>query len=251
MTGASPTATRWARAGRIACALAVALYVVVLLRTAWMSDDAYITLRTVDNFVHGYGLRWNVAERVQAFTHPLWLFLISAFYLVTREAFYTTVVLSLLVSVLAVLALVRHHRRDPWAGVILVTALLLSKGFVDYSTSGLENPLTHLLLAGFVILLPVEPPDDRRLWLLTLLAGFSLLARTDNLLLFGPALAFAFVRHARWRRGVLILAAGMAPVLAWHAFATLYYGIPYPNTALAKLNTGIPAKSSRGRDGAI
>ena len=29
----------------------IALFGVVLLRTAWMCDDAYITLRTVDNFV--------------------------------------------------------------------------------------------------------------------------------------------------------------------------------------------------------
>jgi arabinofuranosyltransferase len=232
--------TAWARVGRIACALAIALYVVVLLRTAWMSDDAYITLRTVDNFVNGHGLRWNVDERVQSFTHPLWLFMIAIPYLVTREAFYTTTVVSLLLSITAVLTLVVHRRRDPWAGVIVLTALLFSKCFVDYSTSGLENPLTHVLLAWFVILLPREATSNRRLWLLSLVAGLSLLARTDNLLLFGPGLALALVRHGRWRRGVSLLLAGMAPALVWHLFSTVYYGIPYPNTALAKLNTGIP-----------
>ena len=35
------------------------LYGVVLLRTAWLCDDAYITFRTVDNFINGFGLRWN------------------------------------------------------------------------------------------------------------------------------------------------------------------------------------------------
>jgi arabinofuranosyltransferase len=65
----------------------LAAMLVVLIRTAWMSDDAYITMRTVDNFVNGFGLRWNVVERVQAFTHPAWLMLITPFYAVTREAF--------------------------------------------------------------------------------------------------------------------------------------------------------------------
>lgn len=37
---------------------------VVVLRNAWVGDDAYISFRTVDNFVNGYGLTWNVAERV-------------------------------------------------------------------------------------------------------------------------------------------------------------------------------------------
>jgi len=75
-----------------------AAYTVVLVRTAWMCDDAYITLRTIDNFVQGYGLVWNVGERVQVYTHPLWMFLISAFYALTREPYYTTLVISMLLS---------------------------------------------------------------------------------------------------------------------------------------------------------
>jgi len=76
----------------------VVAYAVVLVRTAWMCDDAYITLRTIDNFVQGYGLVWNVGERVQVYTHPLWMFLISAFYALTREPYYTTLVISMLLS---------------------------------------------------------------------------------------------------------------------------------------------------------
>ena len=44
------------------------LFLVVLLRTAWLCDDAYIVLRSVDNLLHGHGLRWNVAERLLSFT---------------------------------------------------------------------------------------------------------------------------------------------------------------------------------------
>ena len=43
----------------------------VIIRTAWACDDAYISFRTVDNFVHGYGLTWNIDERVQVFTNPM------------------------------------------------------------------------------------------------------------------------------------------------------------------------------------
>jgi len=32
--------------------------------TVWLCDDSYITLRTVWNWTNGYGLRWNVGERV-------------------------------------------------------------------------------------------------------------------------------------------------------------------------------------------
>src|SRR5262245_9291823 len=53
------------------------LFAVVLARTAWVADSAYLTFRTIDNLINGYGLRWNIAERVQVFTHPLWLALLT------------------------------------------------------------------------------------------------------------------------------------------------------------------------------
>ena len=88
------------------------LFTILLLRTAWMCDDAYITLRTVDNFVEGYGLRWNVAERVQAFTHPLWLLLLSVPYYFTREGYLTPLAVSVLLSLSAVWIFVRYIARS-------------------------------------------------------------------------------------------------------------------------------------------
>src|SRR5262245_50021958 len=100
-----PRASLLSRLGLGALALALAAYAFVLLRTAWLCDDAYITFRTVDNFVNGYGLRWNVAERVQAFTHPLWMLVLSPLYALTREMYFTPLVLSLAVSLAAALLL--------------------------------------------------------------------------------------------------------------------------------------------------
>ena len=54
-------------------ALLLLIFLAVLLRTAWISDDGLISLRTVLNVTHGNGLTFNVGERVQTFTHPLWL----------------------------------------------------------------------------------------------------------------------------------------------------------------------------------
>ena len=51
----------------------LALAALVMLRSAWVSDDALITFRTLDQFTSGNGLRWNLVERVQTYTHPLWL----------------------------------------------------------------------------------------------------------------------------------------------------------------------------------
>ena len=91
---------------RVGKGILVILFLILFLLTiglrAWMSDDAYITLRTVDNFINGYGLTWNISERVQPYTHPLWMFLLSFTYFFTREAYYTTIILSLVISLAAV-----------------------------------------------------------------------------------------------------------------------------------------------------
>ena len=142
---------------------AIAVFLVVLIHTAWLCDDAYTSYRTADNFVHGYGLTWNVHERVQAYTHPLWLLLFSATYLVTGEAYYTAIFLSIAVSLSAVTLLAWKVARSCAAAAMGVLALCLSIAFVDYSTSGLENPLTHLILVLFLwVYLREEYPNPGR-----------------------------------------------------------------------------------------
>jgi hypothetical protein len=84
------------------------VFAVILIRTAWLCDDAAITLRTVLNVTHGFGLTYNIVERVQTFTHPLWLALLTVGYIVTGHIYVTTFGLSLVLSLYAFLE--RAHR---------------------------------------------------------------------------------------------------------------------------------------------
>ena len=79
---------------RLARAALFVLFSYVFLANAWLGDDAYITFRVVWNFIHGYGLTFNPDERVQAYTHPLWMLVLAAAHGVTREFFFTATVLS-------------------------------------------------------------------------------------------------------------------------------------------------------------
>lgn len=222
--------------------------VVVLLRTAWICDDAFITFRTVDNFVHGYGLRWNVGERVQSFTHPLWMLVFAAAYAVTREPYITAVVLCVALSTLTFVLYGRWIVSHPATLAIGTLALLSSRAFVDYSTSGLENPMTHLLL--IVLAVAWTRRSDGRGWQFAFwgAVGLSLLNRHDlAVLLLPPALAELWRAHDRKSLGLVVL--GMAPFLLWEVFSTVYYGFPLPNTAYAKLNTGV-SQAAAWRQGA-
>jgi arabinofuranosyltransferase len=205
-----------------------------LFRTAWVCDDAYITFRTIDNFVHGFGLRWNVDERVQAFTHPLWLLVLTPFYAVTREAWLTSMLLSIGISLATAAVVALRIARTWWTGAVAVAALLLAKSFVDFSTSGLENPLSHLLLALFV----AWWMRGTQIRSLSLCAGLLAVNRLDLALLVAPAFVATLVRAPR-REGGVAVAIAAAPLVAWECFSIVYYGFPFPNTAYAKLSTGV------------
>lgn len=211
------------------------LFGVALLLTAWVSDDAYMTFRTIDNFVHGYGLRWNVAERVQAYTHPLWMSLVAVFYWWTGEPYFTSIALSITLTLLAVWLLIRLAP-SIWSAGAGLTILWCSRAFIDYSTSGLENPLTNVLLLLFV---GCYLSPRRRFFAPALLAALLMLNRLDVGLLVLPALVVLLPRRVSWRDWAAV-AAGFLPLLIWELFSVFYYGVPFPNTAYAKLKTGVP-----------
>jgi arabinofuranosyltransferase len=220
---------------------ALLLFAVVVTKDAWVSDDAFITLRTIDNFWNGYGLRWNAIERVQAYTHPLWMLLLGAIYGVTREPHLTTLAVSLAVTAAVAWLLIRRLTLEGRAFALL--ALAGSRAFVDYSTSGLENPLSHLLVAIFwLMVLDDGAPSRRRLLTLATLTSLTMLSRLDLVLLTAPGVILEIWRSRRMLRPrdmVAILALASAPLVFWHLFTLIYYGFLFPNTAYAKLGTGL------------
>ena len=222
----------------VVCVLLV-VFAVVVWRNSWLGDDAYISFRVAENLIEGYGLRWNVAERVQAFTNPLWTLVVAGGALFTREFYYTPLVLSLVATMGAVL-LVLRQAHGAWAAAAGIGLLLTSRAFVDYSTSGLENALGHLLLAAFLAAVLRGEPVGRRLLLASVLAALLMVNRMDMLLIIAPPLAWSVVRAPSRPRALATVALGMTPFVAWKVFAVLYYGFPFPNTAYAKLGAGIP-----------
>ena len=214
-------------------------YLIIVFIAAWLSDDAYITFRIIDNFINGYGLTWNIGERVQAFTHPLWMFTLAAFQFITREVYFTSVFLSIIISFLAFYILIRKLSASTENAILVGLILIFSKAFVDYSTSGLENPLTHLLIVLFFMVYFNQADGKKKLFVLSFLSSLAALNRLDSLIILLPALAFIYFKEKKRLKGLLIILASFLPLFAWEMFSLFYYGFFFPNTAYAKLNTGI------------
>ncbi len=208
---------------------------------AWVSEDAHITFRTIENFSDGHGLRWNVDERVQVYTHPLWLALITLAHAVTGEFYFTITGISLALSLCAYLMLARVWRDRPLLITLFVFApLVMSSAVTRYATSGFENPLTLFLYAVFAsTILRAAPGTKVPLLKLALIAALAAVNRLDSILLYLPVLCATLVRTPSIRACKQLLL-GFAPLVGWLLFSLFYYGFALPNTALAKLSAEVP-----------
>lgn len=214
---------------------------------AWIMEDAFISFRYVRNFVNGYGLVFNVGERVEGYTNFLWVMVLALPAKLGVDIVTAGHIGGVLFSVAAFLMTyvlgrwISPHAPRP---LLLVSLALLaaSGSWVVWATSALETPMYAFLLIVAVYaylreregrcgVLPISGvvfalaamtrPDGALFWLLTVL----------------HALAERFVRRQRLLdRAVLSLVIGFlllfGPYFAWR---TWYYGYLLPNTFYAKV----------------
>jgi arabinofuranosyltransferase len=239
LAGRLPSARILKLCGALLLAGGLAYISYMILIKAWVAEDAYITFRVIDNFMNGYGLRWNIHERVQVYTHPLWLLLHLPLYAVWDNLYYVTIALSIACTLGALAITLLSVRRSALVTVCcFLLPLGLSKSFMDYTTSGLENPLSYLLFAlfGWIILKKQASPY---FWFYSSLAtSLAMLNRLDAVILYGPVMLYMLYQQRGWRYWRQIVLGAM-PLIAWFYFALFYYGFIFPNTKYAKLNTGL------------
>ncbi|MBK8914535.1 MAG: hypothetical protein IPM64_08015 [Phycisphaerales bacterium] len=212
--------------------------------TRWISQDAFISLRYVENFWAGDGLVFNVGQRVQGFTHPLWMLLLLA--APPEWSVVHAINLGLICTTGAIVAawwLLAASER-PLLGMSAFCLLFFSsRSALEWSTSGLENSLNHAIIAISTAMALRSGTLPRRQLCFALAFGALLLNRVDQLFLALPLVGLAAWRALRSNpRGLRSTVAfcramllGILPLIVWLAFAAFYYGFPLPNTSYAKL----------------
>lgn len=221
--------------------------------SVWTADDGFIVHRVVANLLDGHGPVFNVGERIEAVTSPLWLTLVALVAAPVRrvlEIEWVAAVLGVSCSSAALFVISRwiasRSKREPTevavtvpAGPIVIAAL---PPFWDFASGGLEGGLGLLWLATSFIAC-AEVPTRRRT---ALLAGLGPLVRPD-FALFSATWALVLLRSHRrsGRRSQSIVKAALfaTPVLAFEVFRMGYYGCLVPTTALAKEAFGLHVRS--------
>ncbi|WP_078124456.1 hypothetical protein [Leptospira alexanderi] len=237
------------------------LYTLLFYHSAWLSDDSFITFRVVDNFLNGFGLRWNPWERVQVYTHPLWLFLLIPIQWIVQDISASAYILSYACGILFLSVYCFTLLKFRFGlGLIFISLSVFfsSRIFIDYNTSGLENPLSFLLLLFFEIkfysLYLNGKPENAAADSLEIgfLVGLLLLTRLDLILFLAVPLCVLLGKIFRDKR-IQFFKYSFLGIFIWLlylGFSLVYFGSLLPNTFYAKTNvlSSFPEKILVGWD---
>ena len=234
----------WIRRGLVA--LPVMIILIGGWSHRWAADDAYIDVRVVGNLLSGNGPVFNVGERVEVFTDPIWVGILALVRgtLGMLPTAWWAVLIGLACTAggvaLSVAGSARLGRRQGASIVIPAGMLCLVCVDVmwDFATSGLETGLIFLWIGTLWWLLVRRLSSGRGAVVIGLLSGLGPFIRPDLALVsltFAAGLVLVLVRSPsdhdrRW----LVGAAFVAPPLALELLRAAYFGMLLPNTALTK-----------------
>ncbi|MDP9150042.1 MAG: hypothetical protein M3O36_08900 [Myxococcota bacterium] len=232
----------------------------------WVHDDGFINLRIVRNLLHGDGPVFNIDERVEAGTSPLWIAILAVLGALGARLEPAAVFAGISLTGVGLLAAqVGCSSRSPsvqdrgWAAVGLPIGAAVVAALPpvwDYASSGLETglALAWLGLSFAALARRIDRPREgggggtgwsRRDAAAASFVGLGALVRPEFILYVGAfcvalvAQARREATHHRKPAGVLASAArtvgaACALPLAYEVFRAGYYGCLAPNTAIAK-----------------
>ncbi|MBD3349412.1 MAG: hypothetical protein GF400_09500 [Candidatus Eisenbacteria bacterium] len=211
--------------------LAVVVGLALVLRYAWLMDDAYVYFRYVDNLViGGEGLVWNPGEYVEGFSSPLWALLLALvrslrldYWSFVRAAGLVSFGAFSWLAILANRALTPQAARGRTGYNVPLVYLAVCYGALCYFTSGLESPLV-LVMAGVYACALVRPRSS----VFQVFLGISPLVRPELAVPFLLSLVFIRIRTRRVPLAAII--AALVSVGGYVAFRIWYYADLFPNT---------------------
>jgi len=226
----------------------------------FMTDDAYIAFRYIENSLRGFGYVWNPPPflPVEGYTSFLWVVLLEGIWRVAgatppESANWVALFFSGLTLIVSAEMVFQLARRMPvrWISHVLVGLvlgyLLLNRSFLAWSSSGLETAMFGLFLILWAWRLNFGPRSALNYGTVSLVAALAALTRPDGLLFaamtFGLFLLDRIIgpKQKRFsRKAFLAICSPFAVVLVHLLWRYGVYGQWLPNTYYAKVSEAMP-----------
>ena len=174
--------------------LTFVFFTALVLLSGWQSDDSFHGYVMVKHLLEGNGFVYNIGERVCSTTSPLYTLSCAIPFALTREIYFSTLILDVIYSSTAYHIFAYKICRTREQVLTGFFAFVGSKAFLSYTTSGLENSLLFLFMALFIWqYMKRDFFDGRHLLFLALTFSGIALTRMDNVLFFIPVIVFVFL----------------------------------------------------------
>ncbi len=217
----------------------------------WWVEDAAISFSFARSLSQGWGpVPMPGLERVEGYSDPLWVFLLTLGECIGLDGFTTAKPLSAVLTVVALVATFAATRRlaDGWAPHLAVVLLASSSTFAIWAASGLENALFGALLALGLWRRFVEVEEGGHPWSAVAFLGLAL-TRPEGIAYAAMAFGWGVVARPGARPAFAWLAVFGLPLVAYHTarFAVFAQEFPAPYHAkLASLDVDWTSLSGRG-----
>lgn len=233
----SGPASWWLSISKYGIVFAIALfYVTVVLHFDYTPDDTYIYLQYAKNLSDGNGFSFNSGAPSYGATGPLWVLLITFGRVIGLDPYIVAKTLDLFFASLTIFLffyvalLLIKDRIYAFFALLLLT---FDTWFLRWSSSGMETSLSVLLC-----LLAIWYALRNEYLIASIVTGLLTLVRPEGGLLFVVVIVDNFLNTTRIKpalkdslRSLTMYALVVVP---WLVFAALYFGVPLPNTYIAK-----------------
>ncbi len=201
------------------------------VRASAPTDDAFITFRYAHNLAHGLGFVFNEGERVLGTTTPLFTLLLTPLAAVGLPLPEVSGFLAIVFDCLTVTTIYYLLERDAGAPAAWIAATAYATSYASIVACGFGME-TQFFMMWVVLAFALWRRD--RTHAAAFAAGMAILTRPEGLFVAGILGVAALAAGRPWRRHLGALMVVVAVVLPWVAFATVYFGSPLPNSAVAK-----------------
>jgi len=156
-------------------------------------DDSFITYRYAANLAEGNGLVYNIGERVQGITTPLWGVLLSVVHWLGLKVETVARLIGLVLDVTVVAIVLWYLRRsDSLVAVIALGLFAIDPYLAKTGVGGMESSLFLLLSAS-----AVHQACQERWSSAAVLSALSYFVRPEALILSGVLLIYAVIKTRR------------------------------------------------------
>lgn len=206
--------------------------VVTYLNKGFRVDDALIYYRYIENFINGDGLVYNIGEKFNGLTSPLYIYISIGISSLTRETVTSQLVFNgaLLTGTSIVAVLIFKKLGMENAGFIFSLILITSKYF--YFVFGME---TNMFI--FFAMLSIYFYVNKSFLALSISGALLLMTRGEGIFLLATLMYF-ILKEDRNKLKYYYLIPFAAAFISLIAINYLYYNQIFPHTLTAKIAQG-------------